>query len=105
MPPSGYACPQISSPSCTASTVSCFLGSCGIKQVVIGGGVSANSGLRNRIEEEGRRRGWTTFLPELRFTTDNAAMIAVVGHFKYGKGLFTPLDVAPVSRAADLNMK
>ena len=76
-----------------------------IKQVVIGGGVSANSGLRGRIEEEGRRRGWTTFLPELRFTTDNAAMIAVVGHFKYGKGLFTPLDVAPVSRAADLNMK
>jgi len=76
-----------------------------IKQVVIGGGVSANSGLRTRIEEEGRRRGWTTFLPELRFTTDNAAMIAVVGHFKYSKGLFTSLDVAPVSRAADLNMK
>lgn len=76
-----------------------------IRQIVIGGGVSANSGLRNRIEEEGRRRGWTTFLPELRFTTDNAAMIAVVGHFKYKKGLFTPLDVAPVSRAADLNMK
>lgn len=76
-----------------------------IRQIVIGGGVSANSGLRSRIEEEGRRRGWTTFLPELRFTTDNAAMIAVVGHFKYEKGLFTPLDVAPVSRAADLNMK
>lgn len=76
-----------------------------IRQIVIGGGVSANSGLRSRIEEEGRRRGWTTFLPELRFTTDNAAMIAAVGHFKYEKGLFTPLDVAPVSRAADLNMK
>ena len=77
----------------------------GIREVALSGGVSANSGLRTRIEEEGRRRGWNTYLPALRFTTDNAAMIAVVGHFKYQKGLFTPLDVAPVSRAADLNMK
>jgi len=73
----------------------------GIRQVAIAGGVSANSGLRNRIEEEGRRRGWTTFLPELRFTTDNAAMIAITGYYKYQAGEFAPLDIAPLSRAAE----
>jgi len=73
----------------------------GIRQVAIAGGVSANSGLRNRIEEEGRKRGWTTFLPELRFTTDNAAMIAITGHYKYLAGEFASLDVAPRSRAAE----
>ena len=73
----------------------------GIRQVAIAGGVSANSGLRNRIEAEGRRRGWTTFLPELRFTTDNAAMIAITGHYKYLAGQFATLDVAPLSRAAE----
>jgi N6-L-threonylcarbamoyladenine synthase len=73
----------------------------GIRQVAIAGGVSANSGLRNRIEEEGRKRGWTTFLPELRFTTDNAAMIAITGHYKYLAGQFATLDVAPLSRAAE----
>ncbi len=73
----------------------------GIRQVAIAGGVSANSGLRNRIEEEGRRRGWTTYLPEFRFTTDNAAMIAITGYYKYKEGLFAPLDTAPLSRAAE----
>ena len=63
--------------------------------------VSANSGLRDRIEEEGRKRGWTTFLPELRFTTDNAAMIAITGFYKYQAGQFAPLDIAPLSRAAE----
>ncbi len=73
----------------------------GIRQVAIAGGVSANSGLRNRIEAEGRKRGWTTFLPELRFTTDNAAMIAITGHYKYLAGQFATLDIAPRSRAAE----
>lgn len=73
----------------------------GIRQVAVSGGVSANSGLRNRIEEEGRKRGWTTFLPELRFTTDNAAMIAITGYFKYREGLFASMDIAPLSRAAE----
>ena len=73
----------------------------GTRQVAIAGGVSANSGLRNRIEEEGRKRGWTTFLPELRFTTDNAAMIAITGYYKYQAGQFAPLDIAPLSRAAE----
>ena len=73
----------------------------GIRDVTIGGGVSANSGLRARIEAEGRRRGWRTFLPPLKFTTDNAAMIAIAGYYHYLAGERTPLDVAPVSRMAD----
>ena len=72
-----------------------------IKQITIGGGVSANSGLRERIVAEGKKRGWKTFLPEFKFTTDNAAMIAVAGWFRYKAGERTPLDVAPVSRMAD----
>ena len=73
----------------------------GIKDIAIGGGVAANSGLRSRIEEEGRKRGWRTFLPEFKFTTDNAAMIAVAGYFHYLNGERASLDIAPVSRAAD----
>ena len=73
----------------------------GITEVTIGGGVSANSGLRDRIEAEGRRRGWNTYLPARKFTTDNAAMIAIAGWFHYLHGERTPLDVAPVSRIAD----
>jgi N6-L-threonylcarbamoyladenine synthase len=73
----------------------------GIKEITIGGGVSANSGLRNRIEAEGRMRGWNTYLPEFKFTTDNAAMIAIAGYYHYLAGERTPLDVAPVSRMSD----
>ncbi len=73
----------------------------GIREITIGGGVSANSGLRSRIEEEGRRRGWNTYLPEFKFTTDNAAMIAIAGYYHYLAGERTSLDVAPVSRMAD----
>ena len=70
----------------------------GAKKLVIAGGVSANSGLREAIAEEGRKRGWRTFLPEFRFTTDNAAMIAVTGYFKYQRGEFAPMDISPVAR-------
>lgn len=73
----------------------------GIRQITIGGGVSANSGLRTRIQEEGKKRGWTTFLPEFKFTTDNAAMIAIAGWFHYRNGERSSLDVAPVSRLAE----
>lgn len=73
----------------------------GIKEVTIGGGVSANSGLRARILEEGQKRGWNTYLPEFKFTTDNAAMIAIAGYYHYLAGERTSLDVAPVSRMAD----
>ena len=73
----------------------------GIKDIAIGGGVSANSGLRGRMLEEGAKRGWNVFLPEFKFTTDNAAMIAIAGYFHYLAGERCPLDVAPVSRIAD----
>jgi len=73
----------------------------GIREVALAGGVSANSGLRGRIEEEGRKRGWNTYLPALRFTTDNAAMIAITGYYRYQRGLFASLDIAPRSRAAE----
>lgn len=73
----------------------------GIKEITIGGGVSANSGLRDRIVSEGRRRGWNTYLPEFKFTTDNAAMIAIAGYYHYLAGERTGMDVAPVSRIAD----
>ena len=74
----------------------------GIKDIAIAGGVSANSGLRNGIVDEGRRRGWQTFLPEFKFTTDNAAMIAVSGYYKYRSGELSALDVAPVARLEEL---
>ncbi len=73
----------------------------GIKEISIGGGVAANSELRSRINEEGKKRGWNTYLPPLRFTTDNAAMIAIAGYYHYLAGERTPLDVVPVSRMAD----
>lgn len=73
----------------------------GIKEITAGGGVSANSGLRRRIEAEGAKRGWNTYLPEFKFTTDNAAMIAMAGYYRYLAGERTSLDVAPVSRIAD----
>ena len=73
----------------------------GIKEIAIGGGVSANSGLRERIVSEGKKRGWKTYLPELKFTTDNAAMIAIAGYYRYLAGERCSLDVAPVSRIAD----
>lgn len=74
----------------------------GIRDIAIGGGVSANSVLRNRIETEGKKRGWRTFIPKLKFTTDNAAMIAVAGYYKYLKGELSTLDAAPIARYEDL---
>lgn len=73
----------------------------GIKEITIGGGVSANSGLRDRITAEGKKRGWNTYLPEFKFTTDNAAMIAIAGYYHYLAGERSSMDVAPVSRIAD----
>lgn len=74
----------------------------GIRDIAIAGGVSANSGLRNGITEMGRRRGWNVFLPEFKFTTDNAAMIAMAGSYRYRNGELSSLDVAPVARLEDL---
>ena len=73
----------------------------GINEITIAGGVSANSGLRERIISEGMERGWRSHIPELRFTTDNAAMIAIAGYYKYISGYRSPLDIVPVSRSMD----
>lgn len=73
-----------------------------IDDIAIAGGVSANSGLREAIEAEGRRRHWRTFLPPLKFTTDNAAMIAVSGLYRYRNGEISDLSVAPVARLEEL---
>lgn len=73
-----------------------------ITEVAIGGGVSANSGLCAAIREEGVKRRWVTHIPEFRFTTDNAAMIAITGYYKYLKGELSSLDVAPVARISDM---
>lgn len=73
-----------------------------IRDIAVAGGVSANSGLRNGVVEEGRRRGWRTFVPEFRLTTDNAAMIAVAGYYHYLHGDFSSLDVSPVARIEEL---
>lgn len=75
----------------------------GIKDIAIAGGVSANSGLRDGITAEGKKRGWRTFLPEFRFTTDNAAMIALSGFYRYQQGELASLDVAPIARLEELN--
>lgn len=72
-----------------------------IDQIAIAGGVSANSGLRNAIMEEGRKRRWKNYIPEFKFTTDNAAMIAITGYYKYQRGEFAPMDIAPLSRIDD----
>lgn len=73
-----------------------------IKDIAIAGGVSANSGLRNAIQAEGEKRHWRTFLPPLKFTTDNAAMIGVTGYFHYLRGEFSPLSVTPEARIENM---
>ena len=69
----------------------------GIRDIAIAGGVSANSGLRNGIVRTGERRGWRTFLPEFKFTTDNAAMFALAGYYHSLHGDFASLDVSPAA--------
>ena len=69
-----------------------------IKQIAIGGGVSANSGVRNAVEEFCKKRKLEAFIPKRMFTTDNAAMVAIAGYFKYLDKKFCPLDIAPFAR-------
>lgn len=70
----------------------------GIKQVAVAGGVSANTGLRDAFHDHARRYGWTIFIPKFAYTTDNAAMVAISGYYKYLKQDFCPIDAAPFSR-------
>ncbi len=70
----------------------------GIKQIAVAGGVSANSSLRRTLQERGAQLGWTTFLPAFEFCTDNAAMIAITGYYKFLAKDFATQDVVPVAR-------
>ena len=69
-----------------------------VNEIAVAGGVSANSGLRMRMEEEALKRKWNLFLPEFSFTTDNAAMIAITAYYKYQKGEFAGQDITPLAR-------
>lgn len=69
-----------------------------VHRVAVAGGVSANSGLRAAFEQYAARYGWEIFLPKFSYTTDNAAMIAVTGMFKYQDGHFDALDSVPFSK-------
>lgn len=69
-----------------------------IKQVAVAGGVSANNGLRNAFREHATRYGWKIFIPKFSYTTDNAAMIAITGYYKYKDGDFCGIDQPAYSR-------
>ena len=70
----------------------------GIRQVAVAGGVSANNGLRNAFLEHADRYGWKIFIPNFSYTTDNAAMIAITGYFKYQDKDFCTIDMPAYSR-------
>lgn len=72
----------------------------GVKQVAIGGGVSANSGVRQAIADYCSQRGLQAFIPERLFTTDNAAMVAIAGYYKFLDNQFCDLDATPYARVS-----
>jgi N6-L-threonylcarbamoyladenine synthase len=70
----------------------------GIKHIAIGGGVSANSGIRKALKDGEKKYGWTTYIPKFEFTTDNAAMIGIVGYLKCLNGEFAEQSVSASAR-------
>jgi len=70
----------------------------GINQIAIGGGVSANSGIRGALKQAESQQGWTTYLPAFEFTTDNAAMIAIVGYLKFQNQNYADQSIMASSR-------
>ncbi len=72
----------------------------GINRIAIGGGVSANSGIRNALLQAEKKLKWQVFIPKFEFTTDNAAMIAIVGYLKYKEKMFGNLNTIPKARMA-----
>ena len=70
----------------------------GIKHVAVAGGVSANNGLRNAFREHARKYGWTIYIPKFSYTTDNAAMIGIVGYYKYLDHDFCTIDKPAFSK-------
>lgn len=73
----------------------------GIKHIAIAGGVSANSGLRDAMLEEKEKSGWKVYIPKFEYSTDNAAMIAITGYFKYIKGDFASQQLTPFTRYSE----
>ncbi len=71
----------------------------GIKNICIAGGVSANSGLRQALQDAGKKYGWNTFIPAFEYCTDNAAMIAITGYYKFLDRQFSDLSVSATARA------
>lgn len=71
----------------------------GIKDICLAGGVSANSGLRKAFIAMGEKEGWKTFIPAFEYCTDNAAMIAITGYYKFLANDFTELGISPSARA------
>jgi N6-L-threonylcarbamoyladenine synthase len=71
----------------------------GITNICLAGGVSANSGLRQSFEETGLKNGWKTFIPAFQYCTDNAAMIAITGYYKYMDKQFAELSINSTARA------
>jgi N6-L-threonylcarbamoyladenine synthase len=70
----------------------------GIKQIALAGGVSANTGLREGLQALCIKNGWESFIPKMEYCTDNAAMIAIAGYYKYLKGEFAGQEIAPLAR-------
>jgi N6-L-threonylcarbamoyladenine synthase len=70
----------------------------GINSIAIGGGVSANSGIRNAMKDAQKKYGWQTYIPKFEYTTDNAAMIGIVGYQKYLQEHFETSDVVSKAR-------
>lgn len=70
----------------------------GIKDVAVAGGVSANTGLRNAFKEKAEKNGWNIYIPKFSYTTDNAAMIAITGYYKYKDKDFCPIEKPAYSR-------
>lgn len=72
----------------------------GIRTIAVAGGVSANSGLRQALLDAAKKYNWEMHIPAFKFTTDNAAMIAITGYYKYLKGEFASQDAVPYSRGS-----
>lgn len=72
----------------------------GLRQIAIAGGVAANSGLRQALQEVAKKENWVTYIPKFEYCTDNAAMIAIAAHYKYLGAHFSSLDVAPIANLA-----
>jgi N6-L-threonylcarbamoyladenine synthase len=70
----------------------------GIKDIALAGGVSANTGLREGLTQLAAQQGWNAFIPKFEYCTDNAAMIAIAGYYKYLKGEFVGQEIAPLAR-------